>query len=111
MTIIKTVVPELIIVYSFSPVRELCGVAPGCGLNDRGFGSRREVGVFSSPPRPDRLWGPPSLLSNEYERLFPWGVERSAREADHSPLSSAEDRNTWSYISTPPIRLHGVMLS
>jgi len=22
--------------------------------------------IFSSPPRPDRLWGPPSLLPNEY---------------------------------------------
>jgi hypothetical protein len=31
---------------------------------------------FSSPPRPDRLWGPPSLLSNGYGRgggAFPGG--------------------------------------
>jgi hypothetical protein len=28
---------------------------------------------FSSPPRPDRLWGPPSLLSNRYQGLLPWG--------------------------------------
>jgi len=27
---------------------------------------------FSSPPRPDRPWGPPSLLSNGYHGLFPW---------------------------------------
>jgi hypothetical protein len=27
---------------------------------------------FSSPPRPERLRGPLSLLSNEYHRLFPW---------------------------------------
>jgi hypothetical protein len=27
---------------------------------------------FSSPPRPDRLWGPPSL-SNRYKGLFSWG--------------------------------------
>jgi hypothetical protein len=26
---------------------------------------------FSSPPRPDRLWSPSSLLSNGYQ-LFPW---------------------------------------
>jgi hypothetical protein len=26
---------------------------------------------FSSPPRPDRCWGPPSLISNGYEGLFP----------------------------------------
>jgi hypothetical protein len=28
---------------------------------------------FSSPPRPDRLWGPSSLLSNGYQGFFPWG--------------------------------------
>jgi hypothetical protein len=33
------------------------------------------------------------------------------READHSPPFSAEVKNAWSYTSTPPIRLHGVVLS
>jgi hypothetical protein len=32
------------------------------------------------------------------------GVKRPEREADHSPPSSAEVKNEWSYISTPPIR-------
>jgi hypothetical protein len=39
------------------------------------------------------------------------GVKQQEREADHSPTSSAEVKNSWSYTSTHPIRLHGVMLS
>jgi hypothetical protein len=32
-------------------------------------------------------------------------------EADHSSPSSAKIKNAWSYTSTLPIRLHGVVLS
>jgi len=39
------------------------------------------------------------------------GVKQSWREADHLPPSSAEDENEWSYTSTPPLRLHGMVLS
>jgi hypothetical protein len=38
-------------------------------------------------------------------------VKRPEGEADYSPPSSAEVKNTWSYTSTPPICLHGVVLS
>jgi hypothetical protein len=38
-------------------------------------------------------------------------VKRPGREVDHSPLSIAEAKNELSYTSTPPIRLHGVVLS
>ena len=38
--------------------------------------------------RPDRPWGPPSLLYNRY-RVFPGGKVRPWRAADHSPPSSA----------------------
>jgi hypothetical protein len=50
------------------------GIATGYGLDDRGVGVRVPVGsrIFSSPRRPDRLWGPPSL-SNGYQGLLPWG--------------------------------------
>jgi hypothetical protein len=39
------------------------------------------------------------------------GVKRPGGEADHSPQSRAEVKNVWSYISTPPIGFHGVVLS
>jgi hypothetical protein len=40
-----------------------------------GFNSRQELGFFffTSLPRPNRLWGPPSLLPNGYRRLLPPG--------------------------------------
>jgi hypothetical protein len=47
-------------------------IATGYGLDDRGVGFRVPVGsrIFSSPFRPERLWGPTNLLSNGYWRFF-----------------------------------------
>jgi hypothetical protein len=72
----------------------IVGIATGYGLDGRGVGVRVPVGprIFSSPSRPDRLWGPPNLLSNGYRgpgNLSP-AVKRPVREADHSPPASAE---------------------
>jgi hypothetical protein len=39
------------------------------------------------------------------------GNEGLEHEADHSSLSSAEIKDAWSYTSTPPVSLHGVVLS
>jgi hypothetical protein len=39
------------------------------------------------------------------------GVKRPGREADHLPPSSGEVKNAWNYTYTPPIRLHGIVLS
>jgi hypothetical protein len=39
------------------------------------------------------------------------GVKRQEREADHSPPRTSEVKNAWSYTSSPPIHLNGVVLS
>jgi hypothetical protein len=56
---------------------------------------------FYSPPRPERLWGSPSLLPNGYQGLFHCGIKRRVCEADHPLPSSAEVQNAWSFTSTP----------
>jgi hypothetical protein len=74
---------------------------------------------FFLPPRTDRLWGLHCLLSNGHHDFFSPVVKRPGREADHTPPSSAEvnddnnnnNNNAWSYTSTHPIRLHGVILN
>jgi hypothetical protein len=79
------------------------GIATGYGLDDRGVRVRVPVGsrTFSSPRPPDRIWGPPNVLSKgDRGALFP-GVERPGREGDHSPSTSAEVKKTWIYTSTP----------
>ena len=78
-------------------------------LQIRRFGVRIpvETSLFSSPKRPDRLWGPPSFVFNEYRRSFQ-EVNRPGREANHSPPSNTEVKNEWSCISTPPVYLNGV---
>jgi hypothetical protein len=56
---------------------------------------------FSSLARPNRLWGPPSLLSNRYRGTLSQEVKWLGHEPDHSLTSCADVMNAWSHISTP----------
>jgi len=60
--------------------------------------SRPDLG----PTQPPIQWVPGALSLR---------IKRQEREDDHSPQSSTEIKNAWSYSSTPPIRLHSLVLS
>jgi hypothetical protein len=70
---------------------------------------RRDVFFFTIPSR--SAVGPTQILMQWVPRDFTPGVKRPGRKADHSPRSSVEVKNAWSYTSTPQIRLHDVVFS
>jgi hypothetical protein len=49
------------------------GIALGYGMEDRGFESRQKLGIFLFTTASRPALGPPSLLYNGYQGLFPWG--------------------------------------
>jgi len=65
------------------------------------------LNIRTSPPRPDRLWGPSSLPMGT-RGFFPEG---KAAGAWNSPPSSAEVKEYVELYLHSPIRLHGVVLS
>jgi len=93
----------------FNAVR--AGITTGWRIGVRGFESWQWLGIFllstasipalESTPPPIK-WIPGALSL---------GAMQPGREVVHSPLSSAEVKNVWSYNSATPIRIHGVVLS
>jgi hypothetical protein len=69
----------------------------------RGVGVRIPVGarIFSSLRRSDRLWGPPSFLSNGYWGALSPRLKRQGHEADYTPQTNAEVKKMWIYTFTP----------
>jgi hypothetical protein len=76
-----------------------------------GFDSRCGLGIFLFTTASRTALGPTHPPIQWVPRALSLGVKRPGSEADHSPPSSAEVKNTWSYTSTSAICLHGVVLS
>jgi hypothetical protein len=76
-----------------------------------GFDSRRGLGIFLFTTASRKALGPTQPPIQWVPGALSLGVKQLGREVDHSPPSSAEVKNVWSYTSTLPIRLHGVVLS
>ena len=74
-----------------------------------GFDSRQryEIYIFFNWPK-SALWTYPVFLFKGYTMgSFP-RIKQKGCEAHHSPLSSAEIKNEWSYTAAPLISLHGL---
>jgi hypothetical protein len=86
-----------------------CKEALGYGLDDRVFESRHGLGIFllTTASRP-ALW-PTQPPIQRTPGALTLKVKQPGREADQPHPSSAGVKNAWSYTSTPPICLHGVM--
>jgi hypothetical protein len=69
------------------------------------------VGIFLCTTASRTALGPTQPPIQWVPGILSLGVKRPGREADHSPPSSAEVKNAWSYTSAPPIRLHSAVLS
>jgi hypothetical protein len=54
-------------------LKQLIGIALSYRLDDRWFDSSGSWEFFSSPPRTDRLWSPPSLLYQWVPGALSWG--------------------------------------
>jgi hypothetical protein len=84
--------------------------ATGWTIGYLGFDSRQRLGIF--------LFTRVQNGSGAHPASYPirtgsssLGVKRPEREANHSSPSSAEVKYAWSYTSTPPVCLHGVVIS
>jgi hypothetical protein len=76
-----------------------------------GFDSQRGLGIFLFTTGSRTALGPTQPPIQWVTGALSLWVKRWGREADHSPPSSAEVKNGWSYTSTLPIRFQGVVLS
>jgi hypothetical protein len=89
----------------------LSGIALDYEPDDREFETREGLGIFLFTTVSRPVLGSTQPPIQWVLGALSLGAKRPGREADHTPPSSAEVKNAWSYTSTPPIRLHGLVLN
>jgi hypothetical protein len=98
-TLLTAVCIEHLIIY-LEP-GQLSGMALGYEMDDRGFESRQGLRIFLYTTASRPVLGPTQPPVQWVTGALSLGIKRQDREADHSPPSSAEVKNGWSYTSTP----------
>jgi hypothetical protein len=68
------------------------------------------AGLFSSPKRPGRLWGPTQPPIQLVRGALSPEIKRQGREADHSLPSTDEVKKVGATLPHP-ICLHGIVLN
>jgi hypothetical protein len=94
----------VLITYSLLLLRSLessVGIALSYRLDDRGFDSRQGLGTFLSTTVSRPALGPTQPPIQWLSEALSLGLKRPGSENDHSPPSSAEVKNAWSYTSNP----------
>jgi hypothetical protein len=69
----NTSVFPLVVVYEITDDSQYSNWLWDGKLDNRGMIPSGSWEFFSLTPRSDWFWGPPRLLSNRYQGLFPWG--------------------------------------
>jgi hypothetical protein len=79
----------------------LSGIELGYGLDDRGIESRQGLEIFLFMTASKPVLEPIQTLIQCVSAALPLGVKRPGHEAYHSPPTSAEVNNEWSYTPLP----------
>jgi hypothetical protein len=93
---IKTIYSAYFIHYAYWFI-----LATGWTIRFLGFDSQWGLGIFLFTTMSRMALGPTQLPIPWVPAALSLEVKRPRREADHSPPSSSEVQNVWSYTSTP----------
>jgi hypothetical protein len=89
----------------------LVGIVTRLQAGQSGFNSWQGLGIFLFATMSRLAQGPTHSPVQWVLGFLSVRIKWLECEGDHSPPSSTEVMNLWSYTSTPPISFHGMVLS